>query len=241
MYSAIQGSAIFDSWGFGCPLESVARINPFHFQDEKQILKVQSVWTEDSKRSHPCIWQFSAPKGYGFKITLENLHLSDSTNLRIDNSNETFLSKAAAKLGKTYYTEDNYLKISLSYDPLSPSGVIEFLTYVMIVKIDWVQVEANCEVKKEETSAEIWSGKSFPNNAKCGYNYIIAPKTETIASYWIYLEEEIDVLNLYFDGNDSIPYPLNIIGTIAPPIFSIYPFEDETERSVYFEFISDGN
>uniref|UniRef100_A0A914QQT5 CUB domain-containing protein n=1 Tax=Panagrolaimus davidi TaxID=227884 RepID=A0A914QQT5_9BILA len=91
-YSAVQGFVLFDDWGDGCPMESVARVNPYHFEDETQIITVQSVYGNDYVRNHPCFWQFSAPKGYGFKLIFEPLHLLDSVDVRIDNSNETILT-----------------------------------------------------------------------------------------------------------------------------------------------------
>lgn len=84
-YDAFQGFVLFDDWGDDCPLESISRINPYYFNDETQVISLQSKYP-NSSRTHPCLWQFSAPKGFGFKFVIQELNLMDQVQLTISNS-----------------------------------------------------------------------------------------------------------------------------------------------------------
>ena len=80
-----QGYAFFDDWNDAdCPLESISRVSPFAFEDETQILLLWSSFSKNHKRIHPCQWQFTAPKGYSFKLLIDTLSISDTTHLIIE-------------------------------------------------------------------------------------------------------------------------------------------------------------
>lgn len=85
-YIAFQGYVFYDDWNDDdCRLSSVSRIIPFHFEDESQILQIESEF-----KSHPCIWQFTAPKGYQFKLFLTRLGMNST--LKILSHNESVIA-----------------------------------------------------------------------------------------------------------------------------------------------------
>ena len=89
LYKTFQGFVLFDEWGTdACPLESISRVNPFRFEDDTQIIYLQSTYYANSTRKHPCLWQFTAPKGYGFKYIVEALNVVSPVQLSIKNSTE---------------------------------------------------------------------------------------------------------------------------------------------------------
>ena len=80
---------LFDDWDDDdCPLESISREAPFKFKDETQIIYLQSSFYANSTRKHPCLWQFGAPEGYGFKFVVEVLNIVYPVQLKIENSTE---------------------------------------------------------------------------------------------------------------------------------------------------------
>ena len=85
---SFQGFVLFDDWGDDCPLESVSRVDPFHFTDETQIIYLQSSYFSNGTRNHSCLWQFTAPDGYGMKYSIEVLNIVSPVLLNIENSTE---------------------------------------------------------------------------------------------------------------------------------------------------------
>ena len=89
LFTAFRGFALFDDWGDDdCPLESISRVDPFEFEDDTQIIYLQSTFYANSTRKHPCLWQFKAPEGYGFKFVVEELNVVYPVQLNIENSTE---------------------------------------------------------------------------------------------------------------------------------------------------------
>ena len=101
-FCAFQGFVLFDDWGDeSCPLESISRVDPFEFENETQIIYLQSSFYANSTRKHPCQWQFSAPEGYGFKFVVEVLNVVYPVQLKIQNSTEVI--KRWVPFVKTYF------------------------------------------------------------------------------------------------------------------------------------------
>ena len=84
-YGPFQGFVLFDDWGDDCPLESISRVDPYNFTDDTQIIYLQSNYP-NSTRTHPCLWQFAAPEGFGFKFVIQQLNITDQVQITITNS-----------------------------------------------------------------------------------------------------------------------------------------------------------
>uniref|UniRef100_A0AC34FF52 CUB domain-containing protein n=1 Tax=Panagrolaimus sp. ES5 TaxID=591445 RepID=A0AC34FF52_9BILA len=91
-YLAFQGFAYFDDWGNDCPLESVSRITPFQFTDLNQVLVLRSTYAPSKMRDQSCLWQFKAPKNYGFKIVISEFNIPNSTIFKVENTQDTIIT-----------------------------------------------------------------------------------------------------------------------------------------------------
>uniref|UniRef100_A0A914PNX6 CUB domain-containing protein n=1 Tax=Panagrolaimus davidi TaxID=227884 RepID=A0A914PNX6_9BILA len=249
---AFQGFAYFDDWGDDCPLESVSRVNPFQFTDLKQVLVLHSTYKEYHRRNQSCLWQFKAPINYGFKIVITNLDILNGTIFKVENSRDTIITPANVRVSQPHYSMDNYLKIYLSKNNYHFSPVklfrnveFEFTAYVTIIRNFFTDDRFNCNSTNSTSlnSTTTWSflsDKGYPSNSQCTYTMKIPPGTEVIATLTKSdIEENVDMINYYFENN-SLP---NIYGQINSYglAFSNHNNENEKEKEIFWEFVSDGN
>uniref|UniRef100_A0AC35F0M0 Uncharacterized protein n=1 Tax=Panagrolaimus sp. PS1159 TaxID=55785 RepID=A0AC35F0M0_9BILA len=70
-YIAQQGFVVFENTKNSCPLESFTRAKPFKFSNVNEMIYINADYDEKSKKGDmKCIWRFTAPFGYGFKIVI---------------------------------------------------------------------------------------------------------------------------------------------------------------------------
>uniref|UniRef100_A0A914P828 CUB domain-containing protein n=1 Tax=Panagrolaimus davidi TaxID=227884 RepID=A0A914P828_9BILA len=241
-YQAFQGFAYFDDWGNDCPLESVSRVEPFQFTDITQILVIRSTFDPTKPRRQSCLWQFKAPKDYGFKIVITSIEILNSTFFKVENSQDTVITLSNVRTTYPHYTVDNYIKIYLSenlnntYLPTDDENnfVPELTAYVTIIKNNLDHFSIHCPIKIDGNSTiwSYWNEEGYPNNARCTYSMKILPKTEIIAyQNEMSVESNVDVINFY-DANTSHP------GTHFDN--KCFFTDGKNEKDILWEFISDG-
>uniref|UniRef100_A0A914Y1H7 CUB domain-containing protein n=1 Tax=Panagrolaimus superbus TaxID=310955 RepID=A0A914Y1H7_9BILA len=249
-YRAFQGFAYFDDWGDDCPLESVSRINPFQFTDSNEVIVFRSTYDPSESRYQSCLWQFKAPKNYGFKIVFTDFNILNSTILKVQNTRDTFITPENVRVSQPHYSIDNYLKVYLSinknpYFPPFQHGepTYELTAYVTIIQnfFNNVAISCNSTIPLNPNSTTFWSywnDNGYLSNGRCTHMIKIKPKMEVIATLQnSELEDNVDMINFY-EVNNSIPSGQLKKGCVA----AVFPTEDEKEeREILWEFISDGS
>ena len=86
-YIAEQGFLYVDDGYNNCTLSAMTKEKPFELKDESQIVHLRNSYIYQA-RTKTCFWQFSAPKGYGFKIFIQKFEGFATTLLRIKNSTD---------------------------------------------------------------------------------------------------------------------------------------------------------
>uniref|UniRef100_A0AC34FLI4 CUB domain-containing protein n=1 Tax=Panagrolaimus sp. ES5 TaxID=591445 RepID=A0AC34FLI4_9BILA len=247
-FSAFQGFFIFDDWGDDCPLESVSRVNPFQFTDDTQILVLRSVYDYAKNRSHPCLWQFTAPYGYWLKILITKFSLQNSTVFTVKNSDEIVLNNQNLKLNMPYYIKDNYIKIDLSVNTNTSANPSDddFNAYLSIVKAAADFIEANCTITAYfENNITTWSNfnqdSGYLSNSKCSIDHFIPPGKEIVVKKQKeFLEKNVDYINIYFDGTFTIS-PTRYTKLTEDDMIVLSSYDFNAEKHFLMEFTSDGS
>uniref|UniRef100_A0A914NYW8 CUB-like domain-containing protein n=1 Tax=Panagrolaimus davidi TaxID=227884 RepID=A0A914NYW8_9BILA len=222
--TAQKGFIIFDDWRESCPLESIARIEPFEFKDDSEILYIQSTYDERTfYRSSPCLWQFSAPSGFGFKFVVETWNASNLTFLTVRNKTDIIMNR------------DQWMQVYLTKDQSDKIQRMEFQAYVTVVQKIYPTTELQCERIKNENQA-LWTmdrTKGYGKNDYCIYLLIIPPKTNILVNVKaMVVEKGVD----YIYGERFVAGHIYIY---SPTVFIIEG--NETEQNIIWEFVSDGS
>uniref|UniRef100_A0A914Q417 Uncharacterized protein n=1 Tax=Panagrolaimus davidi TaxID=227884 RepID=A0A914Q417_9BILA len=99
-YDAFNGYIYFENNDDKCPFEDQSRNQPYNFTDESEIIFIGSYYRNattygvipiKANTTKSCLWQFSAPKGYGFKIVILSFEIFKSQHFTIFNSTNMFV------------------------------------------------------------------------------------------------------------------------------------------------------
>uniref|UniRef100_A0A914QM08 CUB domain-containing protein n=1 Tax=Panagrolaimus davidi TaxID=227884 RepID=A0A914QM08_9BILA len=239
------GYIIFDNTNNKCPLESVSRINPYHFTDETQILYLQNGYdNETNSYKLACKWQFTAPLNYGFKIVVEMFETAKDTFFEVKNRTDLLINEKSVKLYHAIYNSDTYLQVSLN----NSENSCRFQAFISVVKNTNIKQDGNCTIKVTETGEINWStdlnGYMYENNIKCTHDFYIYNGTEAVFDFYY--------LSIRDTGGDYIGYYDEESGELVKmdsQTFSdggdrgikLAPYKNGTTKRVTWEFISDGS
>uniref|UniRef100_A0AC35FKM6 CUB domain-containing protein n=1 Tax=Panagrolaimus sp. PS1159 TaxID=55785 RepID=A0AC35FKM6_9BILA len=240
--TAQHGFIIFDDWDYSCALESIAREDPYVFEDDSEILYIRSTYRDDFNRTSPCKWNFIAPKGYGFKFVVEIWNVSDLTLLTVINKTDTITNEIGLQTYHAYYNPDQWMQITLSKDHEDKTLKLEFQAYITIVLKDFPNTDAKCtNVTTGPTT--IWTmdkEKGYGKNVNCTHLLIIPPKTEILVKIdEVVFEKGVDYIKYYPEGNRR-----NYTTFDSGATFILEPLEDEEghkNKTFVWEFVTDGS
>uniref|UniRef100_A0A914Q611 CUB domain-containing protein n=1 Tax=Panagrolaimus davidi TaxID=227884 RepID=A0A914Q611_9BILA len=240
--TAQHGFIIFDDWDNSCALESIAREDPYVFEDDSEILYIRSTYRDDFNRTSPCKWNFIAPKGYGFKFVVEIWNVSDLTLLTAINKTDTITNEIGLQTYHAYYNPDQWMQITLSKDHEDKTLKLEFQAYVTIVLKEFQNTDAKCtNVTTGPTT--IWTmnkEKGYGKNVNCTHLLIIPPTTEILVKIdEVVFEKGVDYIKYYPEGNRR-----NYTTFDSGATFILEPLEAEEghkNKTFVWEFVSDGS
>uniref|UniRef100_A0A914Q395 CUB domain-containing protein n=1 Tax=Panagrolaimus davidi TaxID=227884 RepID=A0A914Q395_9BILA len=246
MYLSELNLRIYDFQGFvihnelennECFLESVS--NPYHFNDENQILYIRSSILKVNERKNPCNWHFSAPDGYGFKIVIVEFNALSDVTLAVTNSTNFYIvNQHSVIIDKPYYNEDQNLYVFLSNSNQSFLLRYEFGAYITIIKTKFEVVDAKCVIDDDDSwTSNYYHSNGYPNNAYCNYTLEIPPNTIVIAQrHDDYIIEKADFV-IYFDvlSNSYEHFNNNDVAK------TFYAFKNNSIRKINWGFKSDGS
>uniref|UniRef100_A0A914Q8W1 CUB domain-containing protein n=1 Tax=Panagrolaimus davidi TaxID=227884 RepID=A0A914Q8W1_9BILA len=119
------------------------------------------------------------------------------------------------------------------------SSSSEFSAYVSIFKLQFDISEANCSLINTETGVK-WTNienTGYLKNSKCSYKTVVKPNTEIwVKKETMLIEAFVDHIYFYFNEFENVPNDVT-----GMPALSLFPNSDNIERTVLWEFISDGS
>uniref|UniRef100_A0A914YW05 CUB domain-containing protein n=1 Tax=Panagrolaimus superbus TaxID=310955 RepID=A0A914YW05_9BILA len=239
--SAQHGFIVFDDFHKSCPLQSISSLNqPFHFEDDTQILYLQSTYDKiDFYRSSECNWRFTAPAKYGFKIVVETFNVSDLTWLTVINRTDVITNEIGLQTYHPYYNPDQWMQITLTKDHSDSIKRLEFQAYVTLVKKEFPNIDAKCSnvTTGYKTLWTMDQQMGYGKNVNCSYLLIVKPDTEIFVDVdKVVFEKGVDYIRYYPEN-----LPRNYTTISSPTEFIVEPDENGKEKRFIWEFVSDGS
>ena len=84
IYATFQGTNPNEYRG-DCPLADFARLNPYAFEDETQIVFLACSYV-DPDYNKQCLWRFAIPENYMFKMVFHSIGSDTNATIEITNA-----------------------------------------------------------------------------------------------------------------------------------------------------------
>uniref|UniRef100_A0A914YIM7 CUB domain-containing protein n=1 Tax=Panagrolaimus superbus TaxID=310955 RepID=A0A914YIM7_9BILA len=162
--------------------------------------------------------------------------MSGSSHFQIYNSTELLVNERSVKINHGYYNADNFIQINLMKDNVTTT---QFNAYISVVKQNFAKLDGSCIVTNQINGSFTWASNAnlsngYDNNIVCNFAVIVPHGTSYLATVDQYsVETGVDHLN-YDDG--EYDFELNYHYQ-----FVLESYSDGTNRTYFFEFITDGS